>query len=61
MFTEVPKCVLMKMEAESTSETSVIFWWATWRFNPEDSSAHTRRIENIESHRSLFVSIDVLD
>jgi hypothetical protein len=38
------------MEAASTSETSVNFYRATRRNNPEDSHLHTRRRENLKSH-----------
>jgi hypothetical protein len=42
------------MEAESTSETSVIFVQTTWRNNPEDSRLHTRRRENLKSHQDIW-------
>jgi hypothetical protein len=38
------------MEAESTSETSVIIYQTTRRYNPEDSHLHTRRSENLKSY-----------
>jgi hypothetical protein len=42
------------MEAARTSETSVDNHF-TRQYNPEDSSEHhTRRRENLKSHKSLF-------
>jgi hypothetical protein len=32
------------MEAASTAETSVNFYHATWRYNPEDSHLHVRTV-----------------
>jgi hypothetical protein len=40
----------MKMEAASTSETSVIFYQTTRHNNPEDSHLHTCRRENLISY-----------
>jgi hypothetical protein len=40
----------LMMEAASTSETSVNFYQATRRINPENSHLHTRRSENLKSH-----------
>jgi hypothetical protein len=42
------------MEAASTSETSVNFYQATRRNNPDDSHLHTRRRENHKSHSSTW-------
>jgi len=39
------------MEAVSTSETSVNFNVTTRRYIPEDSKLHTRRRENLKSHK----------
>jgi hypothetical protein len=42
------------MEAVRTSETSVDNHF-TWQYNPEDSSEHhTRRCENLKSHRDCI-------
>jgi hypothetical protein len=38
-------------EAASTSETSVNFYQTKRRNNPEDSHLHTRRRENLKSHK----------
>jgi hypothetical protein len=52
------------MEAVHTSETSVDNHF-TWQYNPEDSSEHhTRRCENLKSHRdalSLLLFIFALE
>jgi hypothetical protein len=45
------------MEAASTSETSVNFFQATRRNNPEDSHLHTRRRENLKSYKLLFKKV----
>jgi hypothetical protein len=42
------------MEGVRTSETSVNFNVATWRYIPEDSKLHTRRLENLNSYR-IFI------
>jgi hypothetical protein len=39
------------MEAVSTSETSVNLYETTRRDIPEDSHLHTRRRENLKSHK----------
>jgi hypothetical protein len=39
------------MEAASTSKTSVNFYQITLRNNPENSHLHTRRRENLKSHK----------
>jgi hypothetical protein len=41
------------MVAESTSETSVSFYQTVRRNNPEDSHLHTRRRENLKSHKIM--------
>jgi hypothetical protein len=45
-FTDV-----LVMDAVSTSETSVNVYQTTLPYNPEDSSLHTRRCENLKSHK----------
>jgi hypothetical protein len=45
------RAIALMMEAASTSETSVNFYQTTWRNNPEDSHLHTRRLENLKSHK----------
>jgi hypothetical protein len=39
------------MEAARTSETSVDIQLRTWQYIPEDSELHTRRRENLKSHK----------
>jgi hypothetical protein len=46
------KLIALMKEAASTSETSVIFSQTARRNNPEDSHLHTRRRENLKSHKS---------
>jgi hypothetical protein len=46
-----PEISLMT-EAASTSETSVNFYQIPWSNNPEDSHLHTRRRENLKSHKA---------
>jgi hypothetical protein len=41
----------LKIEAASTSETSINFYQTTLRNNPEDSHLHTRRRENLKSYK----------
>jgi hypothetical protein len=43
--------IALMMEAVNTSETSANFDQTTWRNIPEDSHLHTRRRENLQSHR----------
>jgi hypothetical protein len=43
--------IVLMIEAVSTSETSVNFYQTTWRNIPEDSHLHTRRRENLKSHK----------
>jgi hypothetical protein len=45
--------IALMMEAASTSETSVNFYQITRHNNPEDSHLHTRRRENLKSHKVL--------
>jgi hypothetical protein len=42
------------MEAARTSETSVDIQLWTWQYIPEDSELHTRRRENLKSHKMEF-------
>jgi hypothetical protein len=44
----------MMMESVRTSETSVNFNVTTRRYIPEDSKLHTRRRENLKSHKCIF-------
>jgi hypothetical protein len=44
------RAIARMMEAAGTSETSVTFYQATRRNNPEDSHLDTRRRENLKSH-----------
>jgi hypothetical protein len=37
------------MEAVSTSERLINFYWTTWRNIPEDSSLHTHCHENLKN------------
>jgi hypothetical protein len=43
--------IALMMEAVSISETSLDFYETTGRNIPEDSNLHTRRHENLKSHR----------
>jgi hypothetical protein len=45
------------MEAVKTSETSVNFYQPTRRNNPEDSHLHTRRRENLKSHKIFEIPL----
>jgi hypothetical protein len=57
VFWDVPPCYLVKrsialmMEALSFSETSVNIYQTTRCNYPEDNHIHTRRRENLKSHR----------
>jgi hypothetical protein len=42
--------IALKIEAESTSKTSVNFYQTTRRNNREDSHLHNRHRENLKSH-----------
>jgi hypothetical protein len=42
--------VALMMETASTSETLVIFYQTTRRYNPEDGHLHNRRRENLKSY-----------
>jgi hypothetical protein len=46
--------IALKMEAASTSETSVNFYTAQ---NPDDSQLHIRRRENLKSHKIQPLSL----
>jgi hypothetical protein len=45
----------LMMEAARTSETSVDIQLRTRQYIPEDSEHHTRRRENLKSHKDLKV------
>jgi hypothetical protein len=45
----------LMIEAASTSETSVNFYQTTRRSNPEDNHLHTRRRENLNSHKVVIM------
>jgi hypothetical protein len=45
------------MEAARTSETSDNSYLTTWQYIPEDSELHTRRRENLKSHKFQNVLI----
>jgi hypothetical protein len=45
------------MEAARTSETSVDIQLRTRQYNPEDSGLHTRRRENLKSHKVMRVRV----
>jgi hypothetical protein len=47
------------LEAASTSETSVNYYQTTRRNNPEDSHLHTRRRENLKSHKIIKVYSEI--
>jgi hypothetical protein len=47
------------MEAVSTFETSVNFYWITLRTIPEDSHIHNQKILKHESPYSLFLHVQV--
>jgi hypothetical protein len=42
--------IALMLEAVSTSEMSVNFYYTTWRNNPEDSHLHTHCHKNLKSH-----------
>jgi hypothetical protein len=44
----------LMMEAACTSETSVDIDLTTRQYIPEDSELHTRRRENLKSHRTSY-------
>jgi hypothetical protein len=43
--------IALMMEAARTSETSVVIQLRTWQYISEDSEVHTRRRENLKSHK----------
>jgi hypothetical protein len=45
--------IALVMEAANTSETSVNFYQAKRRYNPEDSHLQTRRPKNLKSYYSV--------
>jgi hypothetical protein len=46
--------IALMMVAASASETSLNFYQITRRKNPEDSHLHTRRRENLKSHKAYI-------
>jgi hypothetical protein len=48
------------MEAARTPETSVSIQLRTRQYIPEDSEFHTRRRENLKSHKLLFIIVVVV-
>jgi hypothetical protein len=48
--------IALTMEAARTSETLVIFYQTTRRYNPEDSHLRTHRRENLKSYVLEFIS-----
>jgi hypothetical protein len=46
--------IVLMMEAERTSETSVDIQLSTRQYTPEDSELHSRRRENLKSHNTYF-------
>jgi hypothetical protein len=48
------------MKAARTSETSVNFYEIIQRNNPEDIHLHTRRRENLKSHKISMLFLSVL-
>jgi hypothetical protein len=50
------RAIALMMEAAFTSETLVNFSQTTRRNNPEDNHLHTRRRENLKSHKRNFIS-----
>jgi hypothetical protein len=47
--------IALMMEAARTSETSVDIQLRTQQYIPEDSELHTRRRENLKSHKVSFI------
>jgi hypothetical protein len=45
------------MEAARTSETSVDISLTTRQYIPEDSELHTRRRENLKSHKAVYLPV----
>jgi hypothetical protein len=48
---------VLMMEAARTSQTSVDIQLRTRQYIPEDSELHTRRSENLKSHKRLLFNI----
>jgi hypothetical protein len=44
--------IALMMEAAHTSKTSVVIQLRTRQYIPEDSELHTRRRENLKSHKN---------
>jgi hypothetical protein len=55
VYRRLRRLIALMMEAASTSETSVNFCRTIWRNNPEDSHLHTRRHENLKSHKKWVI------
>jgi hypothetical protein len=49
--------IALMMEAASTSETSVDIQLRTRQYITEDSELHTRRRENLKSHKIIKISL----
>jgi hypothetical protein len=49
-------CTALMMEAARASETSVDIQLRTRQYLPEDSELHTRRRENLKSHKQIVLS-----
>jgi hypothetical protein len=49
--------IALMMEAARTSETSVDIQLRTRQYIPEDSELHTRRRENLKSHKIIKISL----
>jgi hypothetical protein len=47
----------LMVEAACTSETSIDIQLRTRQYIPEDSELHTRRRENLKSHRVMLVYV----
>jgi hypothetical protein len=52
------RAIDLMMEAAHTSETSVDIRLKTRQYIPEDSELHTRRHENLKSHKLSIVFMD---
>jgi hypothetical protein len=51
--------IALKLEAARTSETSVDIKLRTRQYFPEDSELHTRRRENLKSHKVFVIFLSV--
>jgi hypothetical protein len=52
-----PSSGALMMEAARTSETLVNFYQTTRCYNPEDSTLHTHRRENLKSYLALTMTV----